>query len=132
MRNDQLRDLAALQAKYDCVAPHLEHLYGRKRFKPHDGMDELVSCILSQSTTDANRDRGFAAIKARYADWQAVCDAPAAEFIDTIRPAGLANSKAPRIQSALARIYAERGAYNIDFLADLPIEEAKAWLTALP
>lgn len=132
MRTDQPRDLAALHAKYHCVAPHLEHLYGRKPFKPHDGMDELVSCILSQSTTDANRDRGFDAIKARYANWQEVSDAPTAEFIDTIRPAGLANSKGPRIQNALARIYAERGAYNIDFLADLPIEEAKAWLTSLP
>jgi len=132
MRIHQPQDMTVLQAKYQCTAPHLEHLYGRKPFKPHDGMDELVSCILSQSTTDANRDRGFAALKARYADWQAVCDAPPAEFVDTLRPAGLANSKAPRIQSALARIFAERGAYNIDFLADMPIEEAKAWLISLP
>jgi len=132
MPTDQPRNLAALQDKYRCVAPHLEHLYGRKSFKPHDGVDELVSCILSQSTTDANRDRGFDAIKACYSSWQDVVDAPTAEFIDTIRPAGLANSKGPRIQNALALIYAERGAYNIDFLADLPIEEAKAWLTAIP
>ena len=129
---NQPRDLAALQDKYQCVSPHLEALYGRKPFKPHDGMDELISCILSQSTTDANRDRGFDSLKARYENWQAVCDAPTAELVDTIRMAGLANSKAPRIQASLARIFAERGAYNIDFLADLPVDEAKAWLTSLP
>jgi endonuclease-3 len=95
-------------------------------------MDELVSCILSQSTTDANRDRGFAALKARYPDWAAVQHAPPEELIDVIRPAGLANSKGPRIQGALAQIYAERGAYNLDFLQHLTAAEAKAWLTRLP
>jgi endonuclease-3 len=132
MRIAQSHDLAASQAKYRHVAPLLEALYGRKPFKPHDGMDELVSCILSQSTTDANRDRGFDALKARYESWQAVVDAPLAELVNTLRPAGLANSKAPRIQACLRLIYAERGAYNIDFLEGMPIEEAKAWLTALP
>lgn len=118
--------------KYPTVAAELEARYGRKTFKPHDGMDELVSCILSQSTTDANRDRGFAALKARYADWAAVHHAPTEEVIDTIRPAGLANSKGPRIQQALAQIYAERGEYKIDFLQEMTPDEAKAWLTRLP
>ncbi|MCU0511331.1 MAG: endonuclease III [Anaerolineae bacterium] len=125
-------NLAALRHKYEQVAPALAALYGRKTFKPHDGMDELVSCILSQSTTDANRDRGFAALKARYPTWAAVHHAPAAELIDTIRPAGLANSKGPRIQGALAQIVAERGAYNIDFLAELPPAAARDWLLRLP
>jgi endonuclease III len=131
-RIDPLENLAALQERYPPIAAALGKEYGVKPFKPHDGMDELISCILSQSTTDANRDRGFAALKAKYPDWAAAHHAPRAEFIDTIRPAGLANSKGPRIQGALARIHAERGAYNIDFLRDLPVDEAKAWLTSLP
>ncbi len=128
----KIDQLEARQAKYTAIAPILEKTYGRKPFKPHDGMDELVSCILSQSTTDANRDRGFAALKAKYPTWAEVHHAPAAEFIDTIRPAGLANSKGPRIQASLAQIYAERGAYNIDFLQDLTPDEAKIWLQRLP
>lgn len=126
-------NLQEQRAKYPAIAAALEAEYGRKTWRGHlDGMDELVSCILSQSTTDANRDRGFAALKDRYPSWQAVHHAPADELIDTIRPAGLANSKGPRIQGALGQIYAERGNYNIDFLAELPLEEAKAWLTGLP
>jgi endonuclease-3 len=31
----------------------------------------------------------------------------------------------------LERIIAERGAYDIDFLADLPLDEARAWLVDL-
>ena len=94
-------------------------------------MDELVSCILSQNTSDTNRDRGFDALKMRYPNWQAVIDAPLDELIDTIRPAGLSRQKAPRIQAILEYILAERGEFNIDFLEDLPLDEAKAWLTAL-
>jgi endonuclease-3 len=128
----QVEHLAEKQAKYRQVAPLLEAEYGRKDFKPHDGMDELVSCILSQSTTDANRDRGFDALKERYPTWEAVHHAPTDDLIDTVRPAGLANSKAPRIQGALAAIYAERGEYNIDFLQEMSPDDAKEWLQELP
>ena len=122
----------ARKAKYEPVARILHEVYGDLRWRQgQSGMDELVSCILSQNTSDANRDRGFEALKARYPTWQAAVDAPTDELIDTIRSAGLANQKAPRIQKALRRIYEERGAYNIDFLADLPMDEAKGWLTSL-
>jgi endonuclease III len=120
------------QAKYRQVQPLLEASYGRKEPSLHDGMDELVSCILSQSTTDANRDRGFEALKTKYDSWAAVHHAPEADLIDTIRPAGLANSKGPYIQGALAAIYDERGEYNIDFLQDLAPKDAKKWLQNLP
>jgi endonuclease III len=125
-------NLAEKQAKYQQIAPLLEERYGRKVPQRHDGMDELISCILSQSTTDANRDRGFDALKAQYRSWHEVHHAPEAELVDTIRPAGLANSKAPYIQGTLAAIFEARGEYNIDFLDDLPVAEAKAWLTQLP
>lgn len=128
----RITQLDVLRAKYVRVAAALEQEYGREALIPDDGMDELISCILSQSTTDANRDRGFAALKARYPSWAAVHHAPTQELIDTIRPAGLANSKAPRIQAALGQIYAERGEYNLDFLDDMPVAEAKAWLQRLP
>lgn len=93
-----------------------------------DPLDELVNTILSQNTNDANRDRAFAALRARYADWSVVRDAPLAEVIETIRPAGLANQKAARIQAVLRAITAELGDLSLAFLADLPPAEALAWL----
>jgi len=127
----EIENLEEKRAKYRKVAPLLEELYGRKEWKRHDGMDELISCILSQSTTDANRDRGFDALKARYPNWEMVHRAPQDELIETIRPAGLSNSKAPYIQDSLETIFQERGEYNIDFLNDMPVPEAKEWLQQL-
>lgn len=126
-----VENLEAKQAKYRHVAPLLEKLYGHKDWQRHDGMDELISCILSQSTSDTNRDRGFEALKIRYSSWAEVHHAPQNELIDTIRPAGLSKSKAPYIQGALEVIFRERGEYNIDFLEDMPVPEAKEWLQKL-
>ena len=96
---------------------------------PLPAIDELVSTILSQNTNDVNRDRGFHALRAKLPTWEAVRDANAEDVINAIRPAGLANQKGPRIQQVLRAITKERGSLNLDFLADLPIEEARAWLT---
>ena len=52
-------------------------------------------------------------------------------MIEAIRPAGLAPSKGPRIQAALRHITEERGELSLAFLQALPLEEARAWLTAL-
>jgi endonuclease-3 len=96
--------------------------------KPLPPLEELVSTILSQNTNDANRDRAFAALRASFPTWEAVRDAPQAEVIAAIRPAGLANQKGPRIQAVLREITAETGRLSLDFLADLPSDEARDWL----
>lgn len=93
-------------------------------------MEELILTFLSQSTSDINSGRAFAALRVRYPTWQAVLDAPVAELAETIRSGGLAQQKAPRIQAALRRIQAARGEFAIDFLADLPVDEAARWLTS--
>lgn len=118
--------------KYNTIHDLLKEAYGEPDWRQHlPPVDELVSTILSQSTSDTNRDLGFYALKERYPDWQAVIDAPTEEVRDTIRSAGLANQKAPRIQDALRQVIAERGEISLDFLADLPLGEAKAWLTSI-
>ena len=50
--------------------------YGMPHWRtPLAPIDELVSTILSQNTTDLNRDRAFAALRARFPTWEAVRDA---------------------------------------------------------
>jgi endonuclease III len=105
--------------------------YGEPTWRPYyQPIDELVLTFLSQNTSDLNSGRAFAALKARYPDWQAVLDAPVGELADTIRSGGLAYQKAPRIQKALQRIKDERSDFNIDFLAEIPVEDAMRWLTS--
>jgi endonuclease-3 len=105
--------------------------YGRPEWRdPLPPLDELVSTILSQNTNDNNRDRAFQALRRRFPTWEQVRDADSQEVIDTLRPAGLANQKGPRIQAALREITAQRGELSLDFLSDMPDEEAHAWLTS--
>jgi len=96
---------------------------------PLPAIDELVSTILSQNTNDVNRDRAFDALRARFATWEAVRDAQEKEVVEAIKPAGLANQKGPRIQQVLKAITEERGSLDLQFLAELPLEEARSWLT---
>jgi endonuclease-3 len=99
-----------------------------------DAVSELVCTILSQNTNDTNRDRAYTALRDKFPTWDQVRDAPVRQVIAAIRPAGLANQKGPRIQRVLRRITAldpASGRLNIDFLAGLPVEEAKQWLMSL-
>ncbi len=122
-------DFERRAAKYPPVAEALREKYGYPGWRPYlEPLDELIDCILSQSTTDRNRDRAFAALKERFPTWGDVLNAPQSEVIDAIKPAGLSNQKGPRIQAVLRRIQDERGELDIDFLGDLPVDEAKAWL----
>jgi endonuclease III len=104
--------------------------YGEATWRnPLPPVDELVSTILSQNTNDANRDRAFHALGARFATWESVREAQAEDVVAAIRPAGLANQKGPRIQMVLRQITEERGSLDLSFLRDLPLEEARSWLT---
>ncbi|MYE26515.1 MAG: endonuclease III [Chloroflexi bacterium] len=129
---EKVDNFSARKAKYAPVAEALTTVYGELDWsRNQDGMDELISCILSQSTNDANRDRAFARLKERFADWDAVRFADLDDLIEAVRPAGLANQKAPRIQNALAVIFEKAGEYSIDFLNEMSMKEAKAWLVSL-
>ena len=85
--------------------------------------------ILSQNTNDRNRDAAFETLRSKFPTWEEVRDAPVAAVIDAIRTAGLANQKGPRIQAVLREITAERGSLDLGFLAEMELEEARAWLT---
>ncbi|HEC21622.1 MAG TPA: endonuclease III [Chloroflexi bacterium] len=129
MSNDEL---LARKEKYQRVAAALRKEYGAPQWRQHlPPVDELVSTILSQNTSDTNRDRAFYALKERFPNWEAVRDADVEEVIETIRPAGLANQKGPRIQAALRYLTETQGRITLDHLKDTDVEEAKAWLTAI-
>jgi endonuclease-3 len=108
----------------------LIEFYGEPTWRnPLPPVDELVSTILSQNTNDINRDRAFVSLRAKFPNWEQVRDADTDEVIEAVRVAGLANQKGPRIQQVLRDISAERGSLDLSFLSDMPLEEARAWLT---
>jgi endonuclease-3 len=118
-----------LTEKAQLAHQRLLELFGYPEWRdPLPALDELVSTILSQNTNDQNRDRAFQALRRYFPTWEAVRDAPAETVIDAIRPAGLAKQKGPRIQQVLREITAERGKLDLNFLAELPTDEARTWL----
>lgn len=95
---------------------------------PQDPLAELVNTILSQHTSDTNRDRAFASMRAHFPTWDEVMNAPTPLLAEAIRSGGLSNIKAPRIQRVLCEIWEERGSWDLSFLVTMPTDEAKAWL----
>ena len=101
-------------------------------FHALDPLSELVSSLLSHRTRNADSAAAFKALRGRYPDWPAVAAAPVTDVQDTICRVTWPEQKAPRLQSILRTIQAERGNLSLDFLADLPVADARAWLERLP
>ncbi len=101
-------------------------------FHALDPVSELASSLLSHRTRNADSGAAFKALRARFPDWAAVAAASMAEVETAISGVTWPEQKAPRIQSILRAIQAERGALSLDFLAELPVEDAREWLERLP
>ncbi len=131
--------------------------YGRPAWERRlDPTCELVLTILSQNSADLNAERAFESLRAAFPsaapterhrsehgwggiglvegsppDWATVEAAPLPELVEAIRPGGLAQQKAPRIQAALRTIREERGDHALEFLGELPALAARDWLTRI-
>jgi endonuclease-3 len=137
----------------DGLAERYGHQAWQRRLDP---TSELILTILTQNSADTNAEKAFEALRAAYPtnlpqerhnpgpgwggeglpdgappDWNAVERTPVQELVDVIRPGGLANQKAPRLQATLRTIRETRGDYSLEFLAELSPLEARAWLTAI-
>ena len=118
------------RARVRQIRDRLREMYGRPLNLPHRRpIDELVRTVLSQATSDLNRDRAYDRLTERFEDWRAVRDAPVDEVEEAIRPGGLSRQKAPRIQAVLAGIGEDM---DLDWLEQAEREEAMAFLTGLP
>ena len=98
----------------------------------YDPAEELVYTILSQHTSDINSERAFNNLMAVFGSVEGVAAAPVDEIEDAIRMGGLARVKAPRIKAILDKVFDELGSFDLWFLAEMPLDDAKAWLKALP
>jgi endonuclease III len=117
------------------IRDRLRELYGRPRQDPGGHghpIAELVRTVLSQNTNDRNRDIAYERLRARFPTWETVRDAAPEEVVEAIRPGGLAETKAPRIQEILRRLDDGGGDPDLDWLRDASREQALAFLTSLP
>ena len=106
--------------------------YGPFEWSPrYDPASELVYTILSQHTSDINSGRAFKNLMTTFGSLDAVANAEVGDIEDAIRMGGLARVKAPRIKAVLNQVREEVGSFDLSFLGELPLNEAKAWLKRL-
>lgn len=111
----------------------LQEKYGKLQiFSRRDPMRELISTMLSHRTTHADEEKAYRLMHERFGSWDGIRDAPVEELTDAIASSRYPEVKAVNIKKVVARIIEEQGAPNIDFLKDMSLEEAMAWLTSLP
>lgn len=120
------------RSKIQWIVKQLQTHYGEISIPPHDPIETLVRTILSQNTNDANRDRAYETLLARFGSLGIVRDAPAEEIAQAIRIGGLHRQKAVRIKEVLERIENDQGALDLSFLDVLPLDEAMTWLLTSP
>ena len=118
------------RARVRRIRDRLREMYGRPINLPHrEPIDELVRTVLSQATSDLNRDRAFGRLRERFDSWEEVRDAPVEEIEIAIRPGGLSNQKAPRIKAVLEQI---GDPMDLAWLETADRTEAMDYLTGLP
>src|SRR5436190_7768250 len=102
-------DTRVMRRRLRAIALRLRKLYGAppapRRLPP---LDELILTVLSQHTSDTNRDRAYADLRARFPSWDDVADAPLPAIARAIHRGGLGPTKAIRIR-AILRALRERG-----------------------
>lgn len=116
------------------VYERLVEAYGVPPWEPDgDALGGLVGTILSQHTSDVNSDRAYATLRATFANWSAVRDAPLEDVAAAIRVGGLADLKAARIQAALRALSPDgEGEPSLARLDGLSLDAARDALRAIP
>ncbi len=91
-------------------------------------MEQLFATILSQRTNYANERKAYERMWEQFGSWEGIMNAPLEELTEAISSFNYPEVKAPRIKETLRLIQEECGAFNLDFLADWPVEKAQEWL----
>ena len=121
---------AARKRKILKLTDRLSSRFGNpKRTKRSNLLDSLVETLLSQSTTDHNRDLAFDSLKQTFASWDEVAESSQAALARAIRSAGLGNQKAGRIRDFLKWLREDREQLCLEFLHHEPDDFAVQYLT---
>jgi len=91
-----------------------------------------VLTVLSQHTSDTNRDRAYADLRRRFVTWDDVADAPLPALARAIRRGGLGPTKAVRIRAMLRGIRESGVPLDERAFTAMPDEDLWDTLVALP
>ena len=112
-----------LCAEYGCPVAY---------FHDMDPLAELVSSFINHRTRNADSARAFKELRRRFPTWEEVADADPADIEAAIHGVRWAEMKAPRLRAILRAVHDRAGGWSLDFLGEMPVDEATAWLRELP
>lgn len=111
------------------IRDRLRRAYGRPEPRPHGApVDELVLTVLSQNTSDRNRDVAYRRLRERFASWAEAREVEPAAIEEAIRPGGLAPTKSVRIRRILDALDGD----HLRWLAEAPVAQGRDFLCTLP
>lgn len=105
--------------------------YGRPHHRKSDPVETLILTILSQNTSDRNRDTAYLQLKKRFPDPASLANAPVGDIRASIRAAGLSKSKSTYIKQAMKRIIKDNGKPSLDFLKPMSLPRARSYLMSM-
>ena len=92
----------------------LEEEYGRPVRRTKESLlEQLISTILSQNTTDANRDRAFASLREKFPDLMSIASSSPAVVENAIRVGGLSGIKSKRIYSIVRSLERSKTGHDL-------------------
>ena len=110
------------------VSDILEKMFGVPEREEVEPLDCLIRTILSQNTNDVNRDKAYDNLRERFPTWEDVLTADVEKIEAEIRVGGLSNQKSKRIKNFLNQLKSEKGTLSLDFINELPTNEAAEFL----
>jgi endonuclease-3 len=122
------------------AAPVLPRLRGRllAMFGPQraqgrrDPVSQLIKSLISARTFDRISAAAFERLRKAFPVWEDMAEAPPERIEALIDEVTFADQKARQLPVLLRMIVLRAYALNLDFLGEMPVEQARGWLQDLP
>jgi len=119
-----------LSQKLSTILNRLQKTYSRHDWASRGKcLDVLVASMLTQNTNMANARSGFHQLRRRFGSWNEVMNADLRDVQRQIAVCGLARMRARRLQGLLRTIHDQRGKLDLQFVGELPADQAYDYLT---
>lgn len=120
-------------ASLDDIRRRLRMAYGQfGEDRRVDPLSQLIKSCISARTRDEVSLVAYLRLRRAFPAWSRLAEVPVEDIESLIGEVTHARDKAERLGLMVRTILSRTGALRLDFLADLPIEEAVDWLQGLP
>ena len=110
------------------IERRLEDVYGRPEIPQGNPLSILIGTILSQNTSDVNRDRAYTELWKAFRSYDEILESSITSLEAAIRSGGLARQKAIAIKNVLIWVKERYGNYDLSPICEEAPERAEKLL----